>query len=92
MLCVIGVADGIRDEYYMSSEEGGSEGAMLSVRSIVVEMKNRVGGKFRQPLYDLMQLAIYCVMHGVEEGELVECVRGEGGEKGGGDVQIKATR
>jgi hypothetical protein len=53
------------------------------VRRVVVEVKHRVGSlKAPPPLYDEIQLVTYCLMLGVTDGDLVQCVRHHGAAAG----------
>ena len=47
-----------------------------AVRRVVVEVKHRVGAiKRPPPFYDEVQLATYCLMLGLSEGDMVQCAR-----------------
>ena len=75
-----GAVDGITDELVPPSDGANDEDGW-SVRRVVVEIKQRVGSiKSPPPFYDEVQLATYCLMLNHEEGDLVQCLREEGGD------------
>ena len=73
-----GAVDGISDEA-VPPQDGEPEDAWR-MRDVVLEVKNRVNGiKTPPPFYDLVQLTTYCLMLGMEVGNLVQCARAKQG-------------
>lgn len=76
---IVGVVDGIREELYhtgASKNDQEDNGGDWALRQVVVECKHRMKKAFvPPPIYDQIQLAIYCRMYGTTEGEIVQVVR-----------------
>lgn len=74
---IVGVADGIRDELYHVGSTTSDE-KDWALRHVVVECKHRMEKAFiPPPIYDQIQLVIYCMMYGTSEGEMVQVVRNQ---------------
>jgi hypothetical protein len=70
---IVGVADGIRDEFYPKSDGRDED---WDLRQVIVECKHRMKRAFvPPPIYDQIQVVLYCMMYGTSEGELVQVVR-----------------
>jgi hypothetical protein len=88
---IMGVADGIREELYhvgcrnnderihhnsLHKELDIDNDADWALRKVVVECKHRMNKAFLPPpMYDQIQLVIYCMMYGTSEGDMVQVVR-----------------
>lgn len=76
---ILGVADGIRDEFYLKEENDASSDSNednLDIRKVVVECKHRMKRVFNPPpIYDQIQTVLYCMMYGTSEGEIIQVVR-----------------
>ncbi len=71
---IVGVADGIRDEFYPLTD--GTDDDDWDLRKVVVECKHRMKNAFTTPpMYDQIQTAMYCMMYGTSEGEIIQVIR-----------------
>ncbi|GAX09770.1 hypothetical protein FisN_11Lh256 [Fistulifera solaris] len=77
---ILGSVDGIRDE--LTSPFENEEAADLndddswSIRSIIVECKQRMRRLHSPPpLYEQIQVSIYCLMYGVNDADIVQVLR-----------------
>lgn len=70
---IVGVADGIREEFYPKTDGGDDD---WDLRKVVVECKHRMKSAFiPPPIYDQIQTVMYCMMYGSSEGEIIQVVR-----------------
>jgi len=70
---IVGVADGIRDEFYPLTDDDDNN---WDLRKVVVECKHRMKRAFAvPPIYDQIQTVLYCMMYGTSEGEIIQVVR-----------------
>lgn len=87
LFSILGVADGMRDELYhnpqsadtTSSNDGFGDDDDWDLRQVVIECKHRMKNAFNpNPIYDIIQTVVYCMMYDTTEGEIVQVVRDKG--------------
>jgi hypothetical protein len=77
---IVGSVDGIRDELAPSTDKGGSESPSDDdswlFRKVIVEVKHRMNRiHVVPPLYEQIQTTVYCLMHEVNEADIVQVMR-----------------
>ncbi|GMH57967.1 hypothetical protein TrST_g7722 [Triparma strigata] len=76
---LIGIADGIKDEMFINPDKKDLEDEFddgLDFKPVIIECKHRMT-RYSQRFYEVIQVVIYMLMHGADEGDLVEVLRGE---------------
>jgi hypothetical protein len=79
---IIGMVDGIRDELAPSTDKGSSETPSDDdswvFRKVIVECKHRMNRiHVVPPLYEQIQTTAYCLMHQINEADIVQVMRKE---------------
>jgi hypothetical protein len=77
---IMGSVDGIRDELAPSSDKGSSESPSDDdswvFRKVIVECKHRMNRiHVVPPLYEQIQTTVYCLMHQIDEADIVQVMR-----------------
>jgi hypothetical protein len=77
---IMGSVDGIRDELAPSNGKGSSESPSDDdswvFRKVIVECKHRMNRiHVVPPLYEQIQTTVYCLMHQIDEADIVQVMR-----------------
>jgi hypothetical protein len=77
---IMGSVDGIRDELAPSTDKGSSESPSDDdswvFRKVIVECKHRMNRiHVVPPLYEQIQTTVYCLMHQIDEADIVQVMR-----------------
>ncbi|GMH69481.1 hypothetical protein TL16_g05167 [Triparma laevis f. inornata] len=76
---LIGIADGIKDEIFhnpLKKDPTDPFDDGIDFKPIIIECKHRMN-KYSYRFYEVIQVVIYMIMHGTDEGDLVEVLRGD---------------
>lgn len=76
---LIGIADGIKEEIFhnpLKKDPTDPFDDGIDFKPIIIECKHRMN-KYSYRFYEVIQVVIYMIMHGTDEGDLVEVLRGD---------------
>jgi hypothetical protein len=93
---IMGSVDGIRDELAPSTDKGSSESPSDDdswvFRKVIVECKHRMNRiHVVPPLYEQIQTTVYCLMHQIDEADIVQVMRKDRPVKPKAPVEPKAA-
>jgi hypothetical protein len=93
---IMGSVDGIRDELAPSTDKGSSESPSDDdswvFRKVIVECKHRMNRiHVVPPLYEQIQTTVYCLMHQIDEADIVQVMRKDRPVKPKARVEPKET-